>query len=89
MGKSTVAANLAIALRRAGAKVGLCDCDLYGPSIALMFGANERPTADDDNRIMLQMKSKLWFGSLNLYLKSYRPTSANQAKTAQPTSPSP
>jgi ATP-binding protein involved in chromosome partitioning len=52
VGKSTVAANLAIALRRAGARVGLCDCDLYGPSIALMFGANERPTADDDNRII-------------------------------------
>jgi ATP-binding protein involved in chromosome partitioning len=52
VGKSTVAANLAVALRRAGAKVGLCDCDLYGPSIALMFGANERPTADDDNRII-------------------------------------
>jgi len=52
VGKSTVAANLAVALRRAGARVGLCDCDLYGPSIALMFGANERPTADDDNRII-------------------------------------
>ena len=41
--------------------------------------------SDDDNRIMLQMKSKLWFGSLNLYLKSYRPAPANQAKTVQPT----
>ncbi|HEY8902237.1 MAG TPA: Mrp/NBP35 family ATP-binding protein [Chthoniobacterales bacterium] len=52
VGKSTVAANLAIALRRGGAKVGLCDCDLYGPSIALMFGSNERPTADEQNRII-------------------------------------
>lgn len=52
VGKSTVAANLAIALRRKGAQVGLCDCDLYGPSIALMFGGNERPTADDENRII-------------------------------------
>jgi ATP-binding protein involved in chromosome partitioning len=52
VGKSTVAANLAVSLRRAGARVGLCDCDLYGPSIALMFGANERPTADDENRII-------------------------------------
>ncbi len=52
VGKSTVAANLAISLRRAGFRVGLCDCDLYGPSIALMFGANERPTADDENRII-------------------------------------
>jgi ATP-binding protein involved in chromosome partitioning len=52
VGKSTVSANLAVALRRAGARVGLCDCDLYGPSIALMFGSNERPTADDDNNII-------------------------------------
>ena len=52
VGKSTVAANLALALAESGAKVGLCDCDIYGPSIALMFGGNERPTADDENRII-------------------------------------
>jgi ATP-binding protein involved in chromosome partitioning len=46
VGKSTVAANLAVALAHSGAAVGLCDCDLYGPSIALMFGTNERPMAD-------------------------------------------
>jgi ATP-binding protein involved in chromosome partitioning len=46
VGKSTVAANLALALAQTGASVGLCDCDLYGPSIALMFGTNERPMAD-------------------------------------------
>ncbi len=52
VGKSTVAANLAIALEQTGAKVGLCDCDLYGPSIGLMFGTNERPMADSEtNRI--------------------------------------
>jgi hypothetical protein len=45
--------------------------------------------SDDDNRIMLQMKSKLWFGSLNLYLKSYRPPPANQAKTVQPSTTHP
>ncbi len=52
VGKSTVAANLALALAKSGARVGLCDCDLYGPSIAHMFGGNERPTADDENRII-------------------------------------
>jgi len=46
VGKSTVAANLAVALDRSGASVGLCDCDLYGPSIGLMFGTQQRPFAD-------------------------------------------
>src|SRR5436853_371826 len=52
VGKSTVAANLACALHAAGAAVGLCDCDLYGPSIGLMFGTSDRPFADEDNRII-------------------------------------
>lgn len=52
VGKSTVAANLAVALERSGARVGLCDCDIYGPSIALMFGTRERPTATEENKIV-------------------------------------
>lgn len=52
VGKSTVAANLAVALAEAGHRTGLCDCDIHGPSIALMFGGNERPTADEQNRII-------------------------------------
>jgi len=53
VGKSTVAANLAIALRgeKNDAKVGLCDCDIYGPSVGLMFGTTERPTATEEGRI--------------------------------------
>jgi len=53
VGKSTVAANLAIALRgkKNQARVGLCDCDIYGPSIGLMFGTNERPSATEEGRI--------------------------------------
>src|SRR6201996_2494035 len=53
VGKSTVAANLAAALDHSGAEVGLCDCDIYGPSISLMFGATqERPMATGDNTII-------------------------------------
>jgi len=52
VGKSTVASNLAVALAKTGAKVGLCDCDLCGPSITLMFGKNERPLATGDNQII-------------------------------------
>ncbi len=43
VGKSTVAANLAVALANAGAKVGLLDADVYGPSIPLMMGQNSKP----------------------------------------------
>lgn len=47
VGKSTVAANLAVALAKAGAKVGLLDADIYGPSIPLMMGiAHEKPAAE-------------------------------------------
>jgi ATP-binding protein involved in chromosome partitioning len=52
VGKSTVAANLAVALEQTGAAVGLCDCDIYGPSISLMFGTRERPTATEENKIV-------------------------------------
>jgi ATP-binding protein involved in chromosome partitioning len=52
VGKSTVAANLAVALDQTGARVGLCDCDMYGPSIGLMFGATDRPMATEQNVII-------------------------------------
>ena len=52
VGKSTVAANLAVALEQTGHRVGLCDCDIYGPSISLMFGTRERPTATEENKIV-------------------------------------
>jgi ATP-binding protein involved in chromosome partitioning len=52
VGKSTVAANLAVALAATGARVGLCDCDLYGPSIAQLFGTTERPLANDQDEII-------------------------------------
>jgi ATP-binding protein involved in chromosome partitioning len=48
VGKSTVAANLAIALSRMGRSVGLLDADIYGPSVPMMFGVgDERPRSAD------------------------------------------
>lgn len=52
VGKSTIAANLAVALHETKACVGLCDCDIYGPSISLMFGTRERPMATEENKII-------------------------------------
>ncbi len=48
VGKSTVAASLAFGLKHFGAKVGLMDADVYGPSIPHMLGVNRRPEVAED-----------------------------------------
>jgi len=53
VGKSTVAANLTLALARQGKKVGLLDADMYGPSVPTMFGISGRPTTSGPRIIPL------------------------------------
>lgn len=66
VGKSTVAVNLACGLARTGAKVGLLDTDIYGPSIPTMFGTHERPNITAKKKLIPLEKYGVKFLSMGL-----------------------
>jgi ATP-binding protein involved in chromosome partitioning len=73
VGKSTVAVNLALALTALGKRVGLMDCDVYGPSVPLMLDLRERPKSNDERRIIPLEKFGLKVISLGLFVEDRTP----------------
>jgi len=57
VGKSTVAANLALAMKANGLSVGVLDADIYGPSMPRMLGISGRPSASPDGKILRPMEN--------------------------------
>jgi ATP-binding protein involved in chromosome partitioning len=69
VGKSTVASNLAVALARAGRRVGLLDADIYGPSQPRMMGVSKRPASPDGKIIEPLIAHGVTMMSIGLMLK--------------------
>ena len=73
VGKSTCAVNLACALHHLGAKVGLLDCDIYGPSIPLMMGVTEKPTISAASRLVPPVAHGVKVMSIGLLMENEQP----------------
>lgn len=73
VGKSTCAVNLACALHNAGANVGLLDCDIYGPSVPLMMGVHEKPTVNQQERLVPPIGHGVKVMSIGLLLTDDQP----------------
>ncbi len=73
VGKSTCSVNLACALKHLGARVGLLDCDIYGPSIPLMMGVYERPTISAGERLVPPVNHSVKVMSIGLLLENDQP----------------
>lgn len=70
VGKSTVSVNLALALAKNGAKVGILDADVYGPSIPTMLGQKEAQPASADGKLMLPIEAHgLFCNSIGFLVK--------------------
>jgi ATP-binding protein involved in chromosome partitioning len=73
VGKSTMSANLACSLQHLGAKVGLLDCDIYGPSIPLMMGVNQKPTISEQEKMVPPSNYGVKLMSMGLLLEGDQP----------------
>ncbi len=73
VGKSTVAANLALALAAEGAQVGVLDADIYGPSQPTMLGISGRPTTVDNRTLEPMENHGLQMSSIGLLIDADQP----------------
>ena len=73
VGKSTVSVNLACALHALGAKVGLLDCDIYGPSIPLMMGIHERPSVSAEEKLVPPVRHGVKLMSIGFLIEPETP----------------
>ena len=73
VGKSTVTANLAIAMAQRGLKVGLLDSDIYGPSIPMMLGLKDSPLGTPEGQILPLEKFGVKVMSMGLLIEEDRP----------------
>ena len=69
VGKSTVSVNLALALSKTGARVGLMDADVYGPTIPKLLGITQTPEALEDNRLIPIDQYGLKVMSMGFFIK--------------------
>jgi ATP-binding protein involved in chromosome partitioning len=73
VGKSTVAVNLAVALARDGASVGLLDADITGPNVPLMLGLDGQPGKTEDNKIMPLVRHGVKAISIQFFVPAGQP----------------
>ena len=73
VGKSTCAVNLACALEQDGGEIGLLDCDIYGPSVPLMMGVNERPLVSPEEKLVPLMSHGVKLMSMGFLLEGDQP----------------
>ncbi len=73
VGKSTCAVNLACALAQNGGEIGLLDCDIYGPSVPLMMGVDERPMVSPEEKLVPLMNHGVKLMSMGFLLDGDQP----------------
>ncbi len=73
VGKSTVATNIAVAIKKLGFKTGILDADVYGPSIPLMMGVNEKPKSEDGIKLIPIKKFDIDLISIGLLVSEDTP----------------